>query len=63
MSDEAEISDNYDAGKIVASINGRTLRLWYYVSEEERMLKLKFAREFVEGWLQANHERDMRPGA
>ncbi len=60
MSD-AEISDN-DSGEIVASINGRTLRLWYYVGEDERMLKLKLAREFAEGWLQASRERDRHPG-
>lgn len=42
-----------DKGEIRAEVDGRSIRSWEYHSEQERRLRMVFAREFAEGWYQA----------
>ena len=44
------VTDN-DRDEIRVTLHGVTLRSWEYDTEAVRRLKMKLAREFVEGWL------------
>jgi len=57
-----EIID-YDHGEIRAEISRRILRSWKYHDEPERRMKIRMAREFAEGWFQADKELGWKAGA
>lgn len=43
------VTDN-DQGEITVSLDGKELRGWSYADDNERRIKMVFAREYVEGW-------------
>lgn len=43
------VTDN-DAGEITVTLDGKELRGWSYADDNERRVKMAFAREYVEGW-------------
>ena len=46
------VTDN-DRDEITVTLDGKEIRGWSYADEAERRVKMRAAREFVEGWLQA----------
>ena len=44
------VTDN-GRGAVLVTFEGRQIRGWSYQSDDERVLKMKYAREFIEGWL------------
>lgn len=50
MSDtQPRVIDN-DSGEITVALDGKELRGWSYVRDDERRTKMFCAREYVEGW-------------
>ena len=45
------VYDNH-RGAVIVSWNDRMIRGYSYQSEDERRKKIKYAHEFVEGWLE-----------
>lgn len=43
------VTDN-DAGEITVTLDGKELRGWSYANDNERRIKMMFAREYVEGF-------------
>ena len=43
------VVDN-DRDEITVTYEGRMLRAWIYQNEPERKMKIRMAREYVEGW-------------
>lgn len=43
------VTDN-DAGEIIVTYQGKTLRGWSYRYPAEQGEKMKLAREYIEGW-------------
>jgi hypothetical protein len=43
------VTDN-DRGEITVTFDGKELRGWSYADDNERRIKMAFAREYVEGW-------------
>jgi prophage tail gpP-like protein len=58
MSDP-RITDN-DAGTITATVNGKEIRGWSYMTDAERRIKMLMAHEFAEGWFQARTPKQER---
>lgn len=50
------VTDN-DKDKITVSLEGEELRGWSYANDTERRQKMQMAREYVEGWCDATHQR------
>jgi len=48
-----KVFDN-DRGAVLAMLNGCSIRGWSYQNDEERRLKTRLAREYVEGWCDGN---------
>ena len=49
MQNNPRVVDN-DRGVIVVNYNGRQIRGWSYLNDNERRQKMLMAREYVEGW-------------
>jgi hypothetical protein len=49
------VIDN-DKGEIAVSLDGKELRGWSYTSDDERRQKMLQAREYVEGWCDAEQK-------
>lgn len=47
-----------DNGEIVAKLDGREVRTWIYRNDEEHRVKMLAAREFAEGWFQADKRKE-----
>ena len=43
------VIDN-DHDTVFVRLNGRELRRWFYTTTEEQRMKMRLAREYVEGW-------------
>jgi len=52
MNATPRVIDN-DRDEITVTLDGKEIRGWSYADEAERRVKMRMAREFVEGWLQA----------
>lgn len=52
MNATPRVIDN-DRDEITLTLDGKEIRGWSYADEAERRVKMRMAREFVEGWLQA----------
>lgn len=52
MNATPRVVDN-DRDEITLTLDGKEIRGWSYADEAERRVKMRMAREFVEGWLQA----------
>lgn len=54
------VTDN-DRDEITVTMNGKELRGWSYSSDQERRVKMLYAREFVEGYCAGadEFERDL----
>jgi len=50
------VTDN-DNGEITVSLDGRELRGWGYIGDDERRTKMLAAREYVEGWCDGRDAR------
>lgn len=50
---QPRVTDN-DQGEITVSLDGHELRGWSYKDDSERRTKMIAAREYVEGWCDAN---------
>jgi hypothetical protein len=48
MSDPRVTDD--DKGEITVTLEGKELRGWSYADDAERRMKMRMAREYVEGW-------------
>lgn len=59
MNATPRVIDN-DRDEITVTLDGKEIRGWSYADEAERRVKMRAAREFVEGWLQAT-ERGTAP--
>lgn len=46
------VTDN-DRDEITVTLDGKEIRGWSYENDAERRVKMRMAREFVEGWLHA----------
>lgn len=46
------VRDN-DKDEITVTMHGRELRGWSYANDDERRQKMRQAREYVEGWMDA----------
>lgn len=49
---QPRVTDN-DSGEITVDLDGRELRGWSYANDGERRAKITAAREYVEGWCDA----------
>lgn len=52
-----------DRDQITVTLDGREIRGWSYADESERRVKMLAAREFCEGWFQANRRETHRQDA
>jgi hypothetical protein len=43
------VTDN-DKGAVLVTFQGQQLRGWSYQNDEQRRLKMMYAREYIEGW-------------
>jgi len=59
MSDQLRVIDN-DRDEISIWRNGKEIRGWSYRNETERRMKMLAAREFAEGWFQAEKSDPVR---
>jgi hypothetical protein len=50
------VFDN-DRGHVLAMLEGRSIRGWSYQNDDERRLKTRLAREYVEGWVDGHLAR------
>ena len=47
------VIDN-DRGAVIVTWQGRQIRAWSYQNDDERRLKMGYAREYIEGWMEGN---------
>lgn len=59
---QPRVTDN-DNGEIIVSLDGRELRGWGYIGEDERRTKMLAAREYVEGWCDGRDARSPKESA
>lgn len=53
---QPRVTDN-DKGEITVTLDGKELRGWSYADDNERRIKMVFAREYVEGWCDGREAR------
>jgi len=52
------VTDN-GRGAVIVTFDGRQIRAWSYQSDDARRLKMMYAREFIEGWIEGrDHKHD-----
>lgn len=49
---DLRVKDN-DRDEISVTLDGKEIRAWSYSHQQEQFWKMQMAREFVEGWYQA----------
>ena len=59
---QPRVTDN-GRGVVIVTLDGRQLRGWSYQNDDERRLKMRIAREYVDGWMDSlihNTKIDLR---
>jgi len=55
------VTDN-DKDEITVALDGKELRAWSYLNEDQRCWKMILAREYVEGWYDSGLHRPLDSG-
>ena len=59
---QPRVTDN-GRGTVIVTLDGRQLRGWSYQNDDERVFKMRIAREYVDGWMDSlihNTKIDLR---
>ena len=51
------VTDN-ERGAVIVTWQGRQIRAWSYQNDDQRRLKMMYAREYIEGWCEGRDHAD-----